>query len=157
MNIKTKRRYLTRTRRQKIMTRKGIVIVAAILIGIAVIGYHEQQLTKIIDSQTLILPAAKAQMESRPMSVEEQIRTIAKNDNFRWPDYLVRLAYCESRFNSKAVGDNGSSRGLFQIHRGYHPEVSDVCAFDAACATRWTMQRINAGYQREWACDKLIK
>lgn len=89
-------------------------------------------------------------------SVKEKIKDIANSHNFKWPDYLIRLAWCESRFDPNAVGDNGHSRGLFQIHNLYHPEVSDMCAFDIECATKWTMWRINSGYQHEWTCDRYI-
>lgn len=61
---------------------------------------------------------------------------------------MTNLAYSESRFNPKA--DNGADRGLFQINRKYHPEVSDDCSFDAECAARWAAQRILDGYSYEW-------
>lgn len=94
-------------------------------------------------------------------SVEGQIRAIAAEQNFQWPDYLVKLAHCESRLNPAATNTNTDARkttdrGVFQINDYWHPEVSDECAFDTRCATEWTMSRINAGYQHEWTCDDLI-
>ena len=91
---------------------------------------------------------------------EKGIREIAKEHNFKWTDYLVRLAKCESSLNPKVINDNGIhgiDRGIFQINNRYHWEVSDECAFDIRCATIWTMGRINNGYQYEWVCDKKIK
>lgn len=90
-------------------------------------------------------------------SVEVQIREIAKEHNFQWPDYLIRLAMCESSLNPQAVGDDGKSRGLFQIHSGYHPEVSDAEAKNIKFATEWTMAKINQGKQHLWVCDRIIK
>lgn len=94
-------------------------------------------------------------------SVEEQIRGIAEETGFQWPDYLVRLSRCESRMNPSATNVNEDAkrttdRGVFQINSYWHPEVSDECAYEVDCATRWTIDRINAGYQHEWTCDKLI-
>jgi len=91
------------------------------------------------------------------LSVEDEIRYLADINNFPYPDYLVRLAKCESSLNPKAIGDSGKSRGLFQIHKGYHPEITDEQAFDIAFATEWTMQKIMAGQQHLWSCDKIIR
>lgn len=92
------------------------------------------------------------------ITVEQQIRNIAEEQNFKWVDYLIRLAYCESRLDPNAYNptNNSHDRGIFQISRKWHPEVSDICAYDIRCSTEWTMQRINAGYQHEWVCDRLI-
>lgn len=90
--------------------------------------------------------------------VEKQIRQLAKDNNFQWEDYLIRLAYCEN--DTLTPGRRGDidprDRGVFQINSFWHPEVSDECAFDVKCATEWTMWRINSGYQYEWMCDALI-
>ena len=86
-------------------------------------------------------------------NVEVQIREIAKEHNFQWPDYLVRLAMCESSLDPYAIGDDGKSRGLFQIHSDYHQEISNAEAFDIKFATEWTMDKINNGYQHLWTCN----
>lgn len=89
--------------------------------------------------------------------VESKVREIAEKENFKWPDYLVRLGKCESGLNPQAQGDGGyNSRGLFQISSYYHPEVSDDCAYDIDCSTKWTMDKINAGQQNLWTCNRLI-
>ena len=91
--------------------------------------------------------------------VEESIRAIALEKNFKWTDWLVRLAMCESTLNPDATLDNGHyglDRGLFQINNKYHPEVSDECAFDIKCATEWTMWRVKNGHQNEWVCNTKI-
>ncbi|HZM84211.1 MAG TPA: FG-GAP-like repeat-containing protein [Candidatus Limnocylindrales bacterium] len=53
----------------------------------------------------------------------------------------VAVALAESSCNPQAVNSNpppaqcseSTDRGLFQINNCFHPEVSDSCAFDAAC------------------------
>src|SRR3990167_697489 len=92
--------------------------------------------------------------------IQKQIIAIAKEQNFKWPDYLLKLAYCESRFNPKARNNNGRygmDRGLFQINNKYHPQITDKQADDVRFATLWTMEKINKGYQHLWSCDKMIK
>ena len=60
----------------------------------------------------------------------------------------------ESGHRPDATGDGGDSRGLWQINRVYHPEVSDRCAYDVKCSTRWSLRRIMEGYVDEWSTWK---
>lgn len=93
------------------------------------------------------------------VSVARKIQIIADKHNFKWPGYLVRLARCESRLDPHAINNNmeyGVDRGLFQINSRYHPEVSNECAFDVTCSTKWTMDMINEGHQDQWACNDII-
>jgi len=110
-------------------------------------------------SPTKLPPYETLPYEERINPVEEEIRQIAKEHNFKWPDYLVRLAECESSLNPNAVNDNGKygkDWGLFQWNDYYNPEMKD-CAMDIECSTIATMNAINAGKQSWWACDKIIK
>jgi len=96
-------------------------------------------------------------------SVEERIRKIAREENFKYTDYLVKLAICESKLRPTAVNTQNNQpatskdRGLFQINNYWHKEVSDEQAFDIEFATKFTMDKINNGYQGLWVCDKYIK
>lgn len=96
------------------------------------------------------------------LTVEQKIRIIAKEQNFKWPDYLIRLADCESKLGKYKSNNRGNypansiDRGVFMINGYWHAEVSNECAYDLDCSTLWTIKRINAGYQSEWACDRLI-
>jgi len=83
-------------------------------------------------------------------NVQEYITTInnGRIDN----QMLLDIAWCESRFNPAAKGDNGASRGLWQIHRPSHPNVSDECAFDVECSTEWTIDQILKGNLKKWTC-----
>ena len=93
--------------------------------------------------------------EAENPASEEQIRKIAIKNNFN-ADYLIALAFCESSLNPYAVGDNGKSRGLFQIHKGYHPEITDEQAFSAEFSTQWVIDKINAGGINQWSCAEKI-
>lgn len=96
-------------------------------------------------------------------TVEQQIRKIAKEMNFKWPDYIVRLANCESSLNPKAYNDhnnnpkNSIDRGLFMINNYWHKEVSNECAYNLDCSTRFAIEQINKGRQTEWICNNYIK
>ena len=63
----------------------------------------------------------------------------------------------ESRHHPEATGDGGESRGLWQINKAWHPEVSDTCAYDVTCSTDWSLDRIRAGYVDEWSTWKYCK
>jgi soluble lytic murein transglycosylase-like protein len=59
----------------------------------------------------------------------------------------MAMAWTESRFNVNAIGDNGASQGLYQIHLGYHPEITQAQARDIEFSTNWTLNRLIAyGY-----------
>jgi len=57
----------------------------------------------------------------------------------------------ESSFNPRAKGDGEGSRGLWQISKVYHPEVSDEVAFGVTSSTDWSLRQIRAGKVNEWS------
>jgi len=63
----------------------------------------------------------------------------------------------ESQHHPEATGDGGESRGLWQINKAWHPEVSDACAYNVSCSTDWSLQRIRAGHIDEWSTWKYCK
>lgn len=64
---------------------------------------------------------------------------------------LMAMAWTESRsFNYKAMGDGNKSYGIYQIHLGYHPEVTIAQATDPYWAAEWTAERLIAkGWKRD--------
>jgi len=95
-------------------------------------------------------------------TVEQTIRRLAKEANFPWADFLVRLANCESRLNPLAVNTQNNKpahskdRGLFQISDYWHKEVSDEVAFSVELSTKWAMEKITNGGQGIWVCNKYV-
>lgn len=92
---------------------------------------------------------------------EQEIRRISSELNFKWPDYLVKLAKCESSLNPNAININKNKsidRGLFQWNDKMPPlgGITDECAFSVDCSTRATINAINLGYQQRWMCNKII-
>jgi len=66
--------------------------------------------------------------------------------DFCWKD-LVAMAWTESRFDCKAVGDGGKSHGCFQLHLGYHKHITVKEAQSIEFSLSWTLNRLEAkGY-----------
>lgn len=58
---------------------------------------------------------------------------------------------CESNYNARALGDGGKSRGLVQIHSGYHA-VPDEDAYNPAYAVRFLAEKLKNGQGNLWSC-----
>jgi len=63
---------------------------------------------------------------------------------------------CESEFNPNAVGDNGTSYGLAQIHLPAHPSVSKEEALDPKFAVGWMVQAFKEGKGSMWTCYRKL-
>lgn len=60
---------------------------------------------------------------------------------------LMGIAWAETRLDCSRVGDNGKSFGCFQIHLGYHKEITPDQAKDVNFSVNWTLNRLVAnGY-----------
>jgi hypothetical protein len=90
------------------------------------------------------------------LAVRAYVQSAAKAAGIdpRVADWIVTH---ESQHHPDATGDGGESRGLWQINKAWHPEVSDACAYDVTCSTRWSLERIRDGYVDEWSTWKYCK
>jgi hypothetical protein len=73
------------------------------------------------------------------------------------PKLALWIVKHESQFNPYAKGDGEASRGLWQISKIYHPEVSDAAAFGVASSTQWSLERIRSGKVNEWSTYRYCK
>ena len=73
------------------------------------------------------------------------------------PKLALWIVKHESQFNPRAKGDGEASRGLWQISRIYHPEVSDAVAFNVASSTEWSLDRIRSGKVNEWSTYRFCR
>jgi hypothetical protein len=73
------------------------------------------------------------------------------------PILAVWIVKHESQFNPGAKGDGEASRGLWQISKIYHPEVTDDVAFNVASSTDWSLERIRAGKASEWSTYRFCR
>lgn len=67
----------------------------------------------------------------------------------------LKIMQCESGGNPRAIGDNGNSRGLWQISKIYHPEVSDAQAFNPEWSTQWAAKNFKVR-PTMWSCYRKV-
>jgi hypothetical protein len=91
-----------------------------------------------------------------PQEVKAYVQTHALEDGVN-PKLALWIVKHESQFNPRAKGDGEASRGLWQISRIYHPEVSDAVAFNVAWSTEWSLERIRSGKANEWSTYRFCK
>lgn len=73
------------------------------------------------------------------------------------PTLAVWIVSHESQFDPTSKGDDGQSRGLWQISSIYHPEVTDACAFDIQCSTQWSLNWIVKGNVMQWSTRRFCR
>ncbi|MCX6740188.1 MAG: transglycosylase SLT domain-containing protein [Candidatus Parcubacteria bacterium] len=105
------------------------------------------------------LSTVQVAVSQQSLSVEDQIITlitkISEEENFKNPGLVIAIARAESRFNPKIRGESDKrDRGLYQINSHFNAEVTDECAFDPECATRWTIKELEAGHAWKWNASK---
>jgi hypothetical protein len=69
-------------------------------------------------------------------------------------EVMRTVVQCESQYNIKALGDGGHSRGLVQIHSGYH-DVSDEDAYDPRFALDFLAKHLQQGKGNLWSCYRM--
>jgi hypothetical protein len=116
-------------------------------LNVTIFKSHPQQLPR-------LLPAFAAAGPFRailtPLQVRSYVRTEALEHGVD-PQVALWIVKHESSYNPRAKGDGEASRGLWQISRIYHPEVSDAMAFNVTSSTAWSLQRIRSGKANEWS------
>ena len=100
------------------------------------------------------LKPQKEKTSAREVRVYVQAQAMESGVN---PKLALWIVKHESSFNPRAQGDGESSRGLWQISRIYHPEVSDAIAFDVASSTAWSLGRIRSGKVKEWSTYRFCR
>lgn len=73
------------------------------------------------------------------------------------PDVMMAVIRCESRLDASVRGDGGHSRGLAQINDFYHPEVTDVQAFDPYFSIGFLARYLAEGKGNQWTCFRHLK
>lgn len=154
--------YWTKPRKTQFLYWK--ILAANFFLAVSIIGlfqtYTERHINKM--SEFSLVSPVKAEVVE-PETVEEQIRRIAKEENFQWADWLVKIADCESKLNPLAVNGKGNKpvgsvdRGLYMINDYWHKEISNECTFSVDCSTRFAIKLTMSGRQKEFVCNQVIK
>jgi hypothetical protein len=101
-------------------------------------------------------PSALRGERPSAMAVKAYVQTQAMEHGVN-PQLALWIVKHESEFNPRAEGDAEASRGLWQISRIYHPEVSDAMAFNVAFSTAWSLERIRSGKVNEWSTYRFCR
>jgi hypothetical protein len=117
-------------------------------VKVAIYKNHRAQLASVsrVPANPLKSPGDKPNVQE----VKAYVRTQAVEYGVN-PTLALWIVKHESQFNPRAKGDGEASRGLWQISRIYHPEVSDAMAFNVASSTEWSLERIRSGKANEWS------
>jgi hypothetical protein len=109
---------------------------------------HRGQLTSL--SRIVANPLKLQSDGPTAQEVKAYVRTQAVEYGVN-PKLALWIVKHESQFNPRAKGDGEASRGLWQISKIYHPEVSDAEAFNVTSSTEWSLERIRSGKVNEWS------
>lgn len=150
-------------------TKQSLKTLIWLVLFISVIGiYKTHNLLKPAEAQAPYarenntFPIAEDRATST-MTVAERIIIEAQKANFKWPEYLLKLAKCESGLREFAKNTTGNKphtstdRGVFMINDYWHREVPDSVAYNVEEATKWTMRMIENGRQSAWVCDRHVR
>jgi len=79
-----------------------------------------------------------------------KIQDVAIEEGVCWKT-MIAIAKKESGLNPNAIGDKGTSYGLFQIHLPAHPTVTIEQATNVEWSARWTAKRLKQyGIESNW-------
>jgi soluble lytic murein transglycosylase-like protein len=105
-------------------------------------------------------PAITLKLRSGKPTAQQAIRAYVQTEAVEYgvnPKLALWIVKHESQFNPRAMGDGEASRGLGQISKVYHPEVSDAMAFNVRASTEWSLERIRAGKASEWSTYRFCR
>lgn len=130
-----------------------VYVVAIFWTSLAYAFKHRVAATRIPSSFALSKVTSNPQ---RRLRIQAYVQGAAKTRGVN-PQVAEWIVTHESRHHPEAIGDGGESRGLWQINKAWHPEVSDACAYNVTCSTDWSLERIRAGHIDEWSTWKYCK
>jgi len=97
-----------------------------------------------------VTPAPYAVLDTSVQLTEAQVVDLLRQagfDEYTWP-FMLRIAWCESRFSPNATGAAGEM-GLWQVHPRWHPDATYDPLGNALAAYRIS----SGGYEYSaWSC-----
>jgi hypothetical protein len=113
-----------------------------------------------VPGTNLALATAMSQKSQNTLTTSSQVAAYIQTQALKHgvsPKLALWIVKHESQFNPRAKGDGEASRGLWQISKIYHPEVSDAMAFNVRSSTQWSLERIRSGKANEWSTYRFCK
>lgn len=87
---------------------------------------------------------------SQASTIPELIATEAVKQGVD-PKLALYISYKESGWNTDAVGDKGTSFGLFQLHDPESKGISIAQAEDPTFAIQWSIKQLKEGHCAIWS------
>ena len=125
------------------------LIVAVVLAGLvalftpSVVSYEQVEVP-------VVQEVKKVSVSSLAQEIVETARLFGIDEG-----RFLATAKCESSLNPSAIGDDGESIGIFQIHLPSHPSVTKELALNASWAIKWAAEKFRAD-PRIWVCYKKL-
>ena len=69
---------------------------------------------------------------------------------------IEKVVFCESSWDSNAIGDNGNSFGLVQIYLPANPTITKEQALNPVFALNFITDEFLKGHQNRWSCYKIL-
>lgn len=111
-----------------------------------------------IPSKIEYVEASKIPVVERLETKEDYIDYIYKraSEGGFEPNSVIKTIECESNFNTNAIGDNGTSYGLVQIHLPAHTGVTKEQATYPQFALDFIIEAFKHNQQRMWTCARIL-
>jgi len=118
--------------------------------------YHSYQT---LENNTIIPVASPASLKFASLGdyySKDDVIDLIKQTEPEMAPLLMCIGFYESSYRVGICGDNGRSCGIYQIQWRIH-NITEWCANDVVCSTKWTAQRIRNGYGWQWSTWKFCK
>ncbi len=127
-------------------------------IAIILVFTAMSQITRVTaEAPQIDIDEAIAQLHKSEYTKEEIITLIGLYaEEYNVDRYVMeQVVYHESSYKTKAVGDNGNSHGLAQIHLPSHQTITKEQAQDPHFALTFLAKNLKAGKGRMWTAYRL--
>lgn len=162
----------TKTRKPKVYRTKKVktqilfykILTGAMFTAVILIGAVGTWTNRVLGSEPVSITITRPELLIEEVeTVEQQIRRIAKEENFKDVEFLIALGKCESGLQQYAINGKGNKpvgsvdRGVYQYNSYWQSKVSNECSFSIDCATRQTIKLLKQDKAHLWMCTKIIK
>lgn len=127
-----------------------ILIITACILWLSFTTLHTK-------SEVIITPNPVI-VKEEPLSNKDLLWKIGKEKGMSQQTLIQieRVINCESSWNQNAVGDNGFSFGLVQIHIPSNPSITKEQALDHTFALNFITDEFLKGHQKRWSCFRIL-
>lgn len=137
--------------------KKIIIILATVALLFLVTTRLVQGYNKAIEINLAVQSEQALQDKINAMSIPELIDYLATENATQ----LKKVAWCESSYNPKAIGDGGKAKNILQFHEPtfsqFSKEMGEPLNYDSAYdQIKLANYMWNKGKQHHWTCYKKV-